>query len=313
MLSLISNENFKIYIRLRTWILTAIVVAAIIVIAVILHAHQHPNPNWKAGLMAQNAKLQQAMSSPHLPKDAVQQYRGMIAVNNYEIAHNLDPNLDTAWKFTATAMNLSSLLVAFIVVIVGDIVAGEFGGGTIKMLLTQTATRTKVLVSKYIAALLFALGLTAVMLGVSLLSGGLFFGFGGGGLPFPYVNPEHVAMQMSTSSYVLMQYGFLFVQVIMNMTIAFMISAIFRSTALAITISILAYLVGNTLVSVLANYYSWVKYILFSNVDLSKYVIGGPLIHGMTLGFSITMLVIYFVVMNGLAWFLFVKRDVALT
>ncbi|MFB5190924.1 ABC transporter permease [Alicyclobacillus fastidiosus] len=264
MFKLIANENLKIYIRVRTWILLGITVAAALAIAIAIK------------------------STPHSA------FSG------------------TGWDFTNTASHLSALLIAFIVVTVGDIVASEFSTGSIKMLLTQTTTRARILTSKYIAALLFALFMTVCLYVSSLLIGGIFFGFHGAGTAQTWLNYQHHKYSMSAAGYSLMQYGFLFVQIILMVTIAFMISAIFRSSALAITISILAFLVGDILAAAL-HHFVWDKFIIFTNLDLSTYVVpgSGPIISGMTMGFSIFMLALYFVVMNILTWWIFIKRDVS--
>ncbi|MCL6446394.1 MAG: ABC transporter permease, partial [Alicyclobacillus sp.] len=160
--------------------------------------------------------------------------------------------------------------------------------------------------------LIFGLFATAVMFVCTVLVGWIFFGTSGAFLPHYFVNAHHSVQQMSSVAFLLMQYGFLLIQIVITATIAFMISAIFRSSALAITISLLAFVVGNTIVHALSSYH-WVKYILFANTDLSQYVVNGPQIQGLTLGFSITMLIAYFVVMMALAWAVFLKRDVAYT
>jgi ABC-2 type transport system permease protein len=297
---------------MRTWILVVLMLIAIILVAVVLRTHQHADPNWKQTLTTQTSQLQQSLQkkNSHLPASTVAQLKQEIQVNQYDIAHNIDPNHTTGWKFASTAENLSALLVAFIVVIAGDVVASEFSSGTIKMLLTQTATRTKILTAKYLAAMLFGLFMTAVMFVGSLLIGWIFFGASGATQPQVYVDANSHLQHMGTAAYLLMQYGFLLIQVVIIITIAFMISAIFRSSTLAIMISILAFLVGSTLVSALSSY-AWVKYILFSYTNLTQFVVGGPQIHGLTLGFAITMLVLYFIVMNFLSWLVFVKRDVS--
>lgn len=314
MLKLIGNENMKIYTRLRTWILLGILALGIILVAVVIRSHQHSDPNWKQTLTVSNAQIQQQLQrrDNHIPAIGVQRMQEQIAVNQYDIQHNIDPNHETAWTFVNVAQHLSGLLIAFIVVIAGDIVAGEFSSGTIKMLLTQTTTRSKILLSKYLAALLYALLMTVAMFALSVLVGGVFFGFSGATMPNVFVQASGGLTHLGMAAYGLMQYGFLMIQVIVTVTIAFMISAIFRSSALAITISILAFLIGVSLVQALSSY-AWVKYILFANTDLSQYVVGGPVIHGMTAGFSITMLIAYFVVMIGLSWLIFLKRDVAYT
>jgi ABC-2 type transport system permease protein len=311
---LIGNENLKIYGRLRTWILLAIIAAAMLLGAWVIHSRQHTDVNWKQHLTTQTASMQMelAKSKAHMPAAAVKAEQQQILKNEYFIAHNINPSQDTAWTFAMSGQNFSALLIAFIAVIAGDIVAGEFAGGTIKMLLTQTVTRSQILLSKYLATLLYALFMTTCMLGLSIVFGGLFFGFSGVGTQTFYVNTGGTISQMSFGLKLLMDYGFLAIQILMITTIAFMVSTIFRSSALAITLSILAYFVGSTLVGVLSSF-SWVKYVLFANTNLEQYFVGGPVIHGMTLGFSIAMLAIYFVIMTLLSWTVFAKRDVAFT
>lgn len=314
MFRLMRVENMKIYHRARTWIMMGILVIAILLVAIVMASQHHAGPaNWKQALMTQTTQAQQQLHhASHMPAVEVSKLKAQIQINQYDIAHNINPGLTTGWDFVTTAQNLSTLLIAFIIVVGGDIVASEFSSGTIKMLLTQTATRTQVLTAKYLSMLLYSLFATVVMFVFSVLIGWVFFGTAGADTPHIYTNANHAVSQMSTISYLLMQYGFLLVQIVIMATIAFMISAIFRSSALALTISLLAFLVGRTLVQALSRY-SWVKYILFANTDLSQFVVGGPTISGLTLGFSITVLVVYFVVMNVLAWRFFVKRDVAYT
>ncbi|WP_067935540.1 ABC transporter permease [Alicyclobacillus kakegawensis] len=225
----------------------------------------------------------------------------------------LGPTSLNAWTFSLQATNdLQTLLFAFVAVIGGDIVAGEFSAGTIHMLLTESVSRSKILASKYLAALLFSLFMTLSMLILSWAIGGVFFGFAGASVPQTYVGPNHTFHQMAVSSYLFMQYGFLYIEVTVTTTIAIMISTLFRSSALAITVAIMATLMGPTLAVAVRNY-SWDKYLLFVNADLSQYVIRGPLLHGMRPGFSISMLIAYLIVMIGLAWMTFVKRDVSHT
>lgn len=304
----------KIYRRLRTWIMVALILVAVVLVAWVMHVHQHVDANWKQGLMIQVDALQKQLNQPnkHMPAVAIANLKQQLTMDKYYIAHNINPSLTTGLKFASTAVNLSTLVIAFILVVAGDIVASEFSTGTIKMLLTQTATRTKILASKYIVAILYGLFMMFALLVFSYAVGGLFFGFGGAGQSNFYPGANLEVKSMSMFAYWLMQYGFLVIQMIMTVTIAFMISAIFRSSALAITISLLAFIVGSTIVGALSSF-GWVKYILFANTNLTQYVVGGPQFKGMTLGFSITMLIVYFVVMSVLSWIVFVKRDVAYT
>src|SRR5699024_12031811 len=93
-------------------------------------------------------------------------------------------------------------------------------------------------------------------------------------------------------------------------TFAFMISTVFRSSSFAIGLSIFFMMAGNQIVFAFAEY-QCAKYILFANTDLQQYTNGNVLIGSMTLGFSISVLIGYYVIFIGLSWLIFTKRDIA--
>lgn len=235
----------------------------------------------------------------------------LVIVAGILMRSNQSPQQQTAWVFaTEVVRGFASLVVVFIVVIAGDIVAVEFSSGTIKALLTQPVSRARILFSKYVAALLFGVFMYLIMFLSMVLVGGTLFGFAGVAYPHVYTDLQGNAVQMATGSFLLLTLALSFVSAIITITIAFMISAVFRSSALAIAISIVTVFIGSTVAQLLFAY-SWDKYILFSNMNLMQYVVGGPLIKGMTLGFSIFMLILYFIVLNLLSWGIFMRRDVA--
>jgi ABC-2 type transport system permease protein len=80
---------------------------------------------------------------------------------------------------------------------------------------------------------------------------------------------------------------------------------------MATGLSIFLLFMGGTITSLIASRYDWAKYILFANTDLTQYFDGIPLVKGMTVGFSVFMLLIYFFVFQLLAFRVFTKRDVA--
>ncbi len=203
--------------------------------------------------------------------------------------------------FASNAASLTFLVFIFSVVIAADIVAGEFTWGTIKLLLIRPASRSKILASKYIAVLLFVLTLLVVHFISAYFTGLLLFGVGG-------QVGEGVTMGNIVRTYLLHA-----VNIVMAVTLAFMISAVFRSSSLAIGLSIFLLWTKDGIVAALVSLkYEWVKYFVFANTDLTPYIVGGkPLLPGMTLGFSVTVLVLYWLLFYGISWLLFTKRDVA--
>ncbi|MCY9089068.1 ABC transporter permease, partial [Bacillus inaquosorum] len=101
------------------------------------------------------------------------------------------------------------------------------------------------------------------------------------------------------------------VAALMIATMAFMLSAVFRNSSLAVGFSIFLLVAGTTATAFIAAKFDWAKYILFANVNLLQYVEGTPLVEGMTMTFSVVMLAVYFVVFLLLAFGIFMKRDIA--
>ncbi|SFL12113.1 ABC-2 type transport system permease protein [Paenibacillus sp. 1_12] len=252
-LSLIQNEQMKIYSRARTWIMLVILVLVVILWAVMLK-------------------------------------------------YVIDSGLNSMFSFVSMSTSLSTLVFIFTVIVAGDSVASEFTWGTIKLLLIRPATRSKILASKYISVVLFLITLLLILLIASYFVGLIFFGLGG-------LIPEQESF-----TDILKTYGFKSIDLLMSITLAFMISAAFRSSSLAIGLSfLLMFVTSSGLIFVLAQFkYTWVKYLLFANTDLSIYQSSGkPLVEGMTLGFSVLMLAAYWVLFYAVSWLFFTKRDIA--
>jgi ABC-2 type transport system permease protein len=112
-----------------------------------------------------------------------------------------------------------------------------------------------------------------------------------------------------------MYYLFQWIQLVLVVTFSFMISSAFRSAGLSIGLSIFLLFAGSTVTGILSatTHKPWIKYILFSNTDLASYLDGGAPLpdFDMTLGFSLAVLAVYFIIFNAVSWSVFMKRDVA--
>ncbi|UUZ80964.1 ATP-binding cassette domain-containing protein [Paenibacillus sp. P26] len=168
LLRLVQNEQIKIYSRLRTWIMLAIMALSVI---------------------------------------------GMAILMKYVV----ETGMNHVLQFMAFASNLTGLAFIFSVIVAGDSVVAEYTWGTIKLLLIRPVSRGKILLAKYISVLLFLLVLLLVLIILSYLAGLLLFGVSG------TVSPD------SSLPAILQKYGLTAVELVMTVTLAFMISAVFRS------------------------------------------------------------------------------------
>lgn len=201
-------------------------------------------------------------------------------------------DVDDMWSFVKTSATLTTLISMFTIVVAAGIVAGEFTWGTIKLLLIRPVTRSGILLSKYIAVLLYGLTLLVILFLSSMVVGAIFFGIGD--LSTPYLMKTYLLNS---------------IDLLMMVTFAFMISTIFRSSSLAIGLALFLMFTGQQFVLLLSDY-QWVKYILFANTNLTQYFEGTPIVEGMTLSFSVFVLIIYFLLFNLLSGYVFNKRDI---
>lgn len=232
-----------------------------------------------------------------------------LKVDQYRLEHDQPPTDRSLWGGVLTAVNLIALVTIITVVIAADSVAGEFSGGTIKMLLIRPASRSKILLAKYISIFAFAVLLLVVLFGSTFLVSGMLEGFSDVGAPYIYADSSGIVHEVNMVGHVLGTYGYECVQMIMIVTMAFMISTVFRSSSIAIAFSLGIMFLGFSIGHFLTQY-SWAQYYLFANIDLTQYLNGSPIIEGMTLQFSIIVLIGYFLIFNVLSWVVFNKRDV---
>ncbi|AZN41605.1 ABC transporter permease [Paenibacillus albus] len=310
---LTQNENMKIYRRPRTWLMIAFLLLAVGLMSFLLKWDErgHDQTDWKQNLTQQNVHMQKELQeNKDLDADDKTRINDSIKLNEYYMDHDLDPSQLSLWSYVNISASLIILVTILTVIIAADMIAAEFSWGTIKLLLVGPASRTKIMLSKYIATFSFALLLLLICFAAAFAAGGILEGFNG--LTQPHVTiSDGVIHEGSMIMNALQKYAYSIVSLFMYVTMAFMISSAFRSSSMAIAFSLLFMLVGNTLSGILQGY-EWVKYLLFSNIDLTQYLEGStPLRPEMTMSFSILMLLAYYVVFQLLAWLLFTKRDVA--
>ncbi|MET3208244.1 UNVERIFIED_CONTAM: ABC-2 type transport system permease protein [Paenibacillus sp. PvR008] len=245
MIQLIRNENMKIYKRKSTWIIIILLILYVIIQMANLKSSgvTDYNEGWKTLLQHENSKLtRDAAKSDALPIEK-KMAAEKVLMNQYYLDHNLPPQL-SPWNFTVNqARNLIVGISLLALIVAGDIVASEFSAGTIKFLLTRSATRTKIYFAKYISILLFGLFLVLLTFLAAVFFGGLMFGFNGIGDSYLFVKDQTIQkanMIQALLGGFLLNIPFM----VLVLTFAFMISAAFRSVTFSIVFSMLTAIAG---------------------------------------------------------------------
>ncbi|MEH7652836.1 DUF2705 family protein [Bacillus safensis] len=313
MIRLIQNEWMKISYRVGTWIMVGLLVLGMIatlIFAVKTNDEDQAAGDWKTELRTVNKGKKQELKEDNLAfyKRSLEKD---IAINEYRIKHDLPPADQfgkNAWSYVKINADLLQLVGVFVIIIAATIVSAEYKHGTIKLLLIRPPSRLKILISKYITVQLYALLLVMVLFILSFILGAIFFGLNTDYVNLVYQNGEVI----ERSQFANMVYYYLArcAMFVVLGTLSFAISTIFRSEAMSIAISVLAYIVGGTITSILMFFFDWAKYLLFANDPSQYFGDTSTVIEGMSLGFSLTVLVIYWAIFLAIALIVFQKREV---
>ncbi|GAA0607105.1 ABC transporter permease [Virgibacillus siamensis] len=312
---LIGNEWMKLFNKISTYVMCGLVILGIAATAIFTFYNQQDEKlpgeeQWRTELTQENkelAKEEKEANNPYLESYAINQQ----AINDYRLEHGISPyEKENAWTYMDTNMSLVQLIGAFVIIVGAAIISQEFKTGTIKLLLVRSASRIQILAAKFVTAILFGLFLLLLLFVVSFAVGGLLFGFDGAATHLSASGGE--VYEWSRTLYLGVSYLSSSVTLLMLTALAFMISSIFRSEAIAIAVSIVLLFIGSMATNMLAIVTDWAKYSLFANTNLNLYFEGGPIVEGMTLQFSIIMLVIYLALFLSLSFIIFKKRDVSI-
>ena len=313
MIRLIQNEWMKISYRVGTWIMVGLLVLGMIatlIFAVKTNDGDQASGDWKTELQEINKA-----NKKELKEDNIGFYKRSlkndIAINEYRIKHDLPP-VDqfgkNAWTYVKINADLLQLVGVFVIIIAATIVSAEYKHGTIKLLLIRPPSRLKVLLSKYFTVQLYSLFLIAVLFILSFILGAIFFGLNHDYVYLAYQNGE--VIERSQFANMVSYYLAHCAMFVVLGTLSFAISTVFRSEAISIAISVLAYVVGASITSILMFFFDWAKYLLFANDPVQYFAETPTYIEGMSLGFSLTVLVIYWAIFLAVALILFHKREV---
>lgn len=284
--------------------------------------------NWKysVALQLESSKAQlknyeeQRSAGQQVDTEEMETLEENIKKYEYRLENNIDFDISENNNWTDGVFNFwsvfstSSMLVSFISVIViiaaGGIVSGEFSAGTIKFLMINPVKRWKILTSKYFTSITFGyLAMIAAFI-VSALSTMLFFGADHLGASFISVSGESVK-EIPGFLYVAECYLLNSINFIVMGSLAFAISSLFRSSALAIGISVMALFGGNTITLILSQLqFDWGRYLIFSNLDISGIAEGSSMFAGQTVAGALAVIAVHMVIFLLTAWDGFNKREI---
>lgn len=311
MLKLIQNEWMKLWHKKGTWAMVAMLILVILVPAGITKYYEVKSSDEGSWQEIEQQAIQsnkELLANEELTAEDKVYFEEQIALSEYRLAHDAPSQTDSSLaSFMSFTSDMVILVTLFTVITAASIVSSEFSTGTIKMLLTRPMSRAKVLTSKLLTTFLFGLLLFVVNVVVSAIVGFVLFGIGTG-VELEIVNGQvaEKAVWSDLAYHYLLSGG----DFVMSTLFAFLVGSVFRSSSLAIGLTMFLSFTGGMIVMFLSRY-DIVKYIWLTHSDLTQYENGGgSMIADVTMPFSLTVLAIYAVIFLIISYTSFMKRDV---
>ncbi|HEX2833415.1 MAG TPA: ABC transporter permease [Thermoanaerobaculia bacterium] len=321
MVSLVRNEVLKILRRRRFMIVMGILLAILTIIsyAEYRQLRQLKNQNWRAEMQERIARYENRIRRGRPNDPWIRSMRAEVKRLQFYLDRGINPEEPTAPLVVRSFANVAGiLLLPLLMAVLGsDIVSAENAEGTDKLLLTRPVRRWKILTSKLITLWLFASltmfcgALLAYVVTAPVLPaiGWDAPSFNGFQMTGESVSLEGVR-QLPLWKDTLIAYGLGWYALLTVASISLMLSVIFKSSAASIG-TMLASLIGGTILTRLSPDWTAGKYLFVSALPLADYYTGQvPPYDGMSMTFCILLLGAWALGALTIAYGLFTKRDV---
>lgn len=164
------------------------------------------------------------------------------------------------------------MMVCMVLILAGGAVSQEISSGSIKSLIIAPVKRYKIFFAKLASIVTAGLAMAVILYVVSVFVHGIMFGFSSGTDYIYAVNGK--ARELDFYIYRLANIGIDFIDVLVYLVFAYMLSIITRNTAVSVGVSIAIYFGGNlvNLFMAATEIFSgeWTKFVPFNNMALSS-------------------------------------------
>ncbi len=331
MISLIQNEVIKFLLKKK---LILIIILLLIFVSLLSYGQKYSYDrniqkfeaesgdiafDWKSLTTQRLNDLESRSSNEFIPDEVRESIDREIQQLNYFIDNDINPITPTAAKFSVgfVEQGITLFIPLLIVILAADLVSNEFSKKTIKVLLTRSVPRWKVLLSKYIALIMMTTVVVFIIGIISTFVSYLFFQKWGFSEPvatgFSVVKGElnsNSVILISRFQYTLLIYSLLWFVSIVVASITLLISVIVDNSPSAIGI-LMASLIGGQFLQFFLSDWELVKYFFVTNLDLTRYLTGSyQPIEGMSLNFSILILGTWAILSLIISFQVFNRKDI---
>lgn len=312
MINLIKAELIKITGKKSTKIAIVIVLVLMVCSCIFQATSEADSTNWRE-LLQQEVDFAKSEIEENKGTDMEafyeELYRADVAIGEYSLEHNIANNVVTPIKFAYKNTFCMSVWVILLLILAAINFSDEYQFGTIKQILSRPYKRSRILFIKQIVFLGISLVVMLLQMAISYLVGIIFFEKNGvSDVTIDYVNGKVIEIDMSTA---LWQTYFSYIVIITFLiAVAYLLIAIVRTTIMPVIISLSIWLSADLIAESLSKY-EIIRYTFFPHLNLTQYIVGNNLvIDGNTIGLSLLVLAITYIVIEIFTYRIFDKRDI---
>ncbi|MCK2000993.1 ABC transporter permease [[Brevibacterium] frigoritolerans] len=307
----IKNELEKLYLKRRIHVVTGIILVFAVLMLVIDYVEKDEIINdWKAPMESQVSEINAYLNTQENKEST--EYKDMVNQREkleYHLSHDINPELEGAAESAisgVTGMFIKIILPILIVIVTADILTGESSNGTLKSLLVSPMGRKNLLFSKWIAAIIISIGAMLFSDLLSYISAIPFSGLGNW-------NDLVVVGQEDFRGIPAWEYmikGLLLntLMIITLTSVFLLVSVLFQSVAISISLSICIVVFGGILAS-LQSKIDVLKYFFILNLDMGAHLTGQFDLTNTSLTTSSLVMVVTLILSFGLSFSIFTKKD----
>ncbi len=274
--------------------------------------------DWRLFTEQQLLDHERRLENPYLTEERSRRLSLEIEQYQYYLENDINPSVTGSATFTRMFMEQSILLFLplLVMILVSDLVSGEFSGKTIKLLLTRPVSRWKILTAKMLEMIILVTLLMAIIFFISALLSTLVFGQGGWGAPvttgFTIIEGRLGYDQVTSVPqwlYITMIYALAWYVAVIVGFLTMMLSVLSRNTGITIGL-MMAALIAGSILSFFINDWPAIKYFFVVHLNLISYLSGNIQPAGLTLGFSLMILAAWGSVALFISYMAFIRQDV---
>lgn len=266
-------------------------------------------PESKENLAWEVEEMRYRLNDPGYAISDRTEYINTLKAYEYMLEHDIAPyKTRSITNYLLTINNMFALVVILSVIIISRIITDEYRYSTMNILATIPAKRYKILLAKILGMITVCVAIIALIYIMSLLIGGIFFGFDGLFSPIVTCTDGTIHVRNVLTQSLLNNFYNLFTLIACG-SLTLMLAIVLKNGIISACGGIVLYYMGSVLTIALKEY-SWVKYTLFANMQFQMYVAGLELFEGVTPSFSIIVLLAYSAVFTAIAFLVFSKRNI---